>query len=109
MTNDRSEEFIADGREEALLRLKTEIVPQAVSRHVEVLRDPRAGGQTLNRAVEIAIKYGLSELAAVRDKTPDEMTAAELADAIAGLQRAAKSGVPLRETNAGYGERGVFG
>lgn len=110
MADDRSDErTTTEARETALLRLTTEILPQAVKRHLEVLRDPKAAGQTLNRAVEIAIKYGLAGQIAAGAKQPHEMTAAELAEAIAVLERAASSRAVQIQKPGDLGSSGVFG
>lgn len=70
-------------------RLTTEIVPLAIERHLQLLRDKSVGGQTLNRAIELAYKYGFAAQEGLAAKEPHEMTPEELSAAIAALERAA--------------------
>lgn len=72
-----------------LARIQNEVLPLAVVRHLEVLNDRRVTGQPLNRAIEMAYKYGLGAGDDGRRKEAHEMTAEELAQAIDTLKRAA--------------------
>lgn len=70
-------------------RIQNEVLPLAVMRHLEVLNDRKVTGQPLNRAIEMAYKYGLGAGDDGRRKEAHEMTAEELANAIDTLKRAA--------------------
>lgn len=72
-----------------LARIQNEVLPLAVNRHLELLGDKTVTGQTLNRAIEMAYKYGLGAGDDGRRKEAHEMTAEELAQAIDTLKRAA--------------------
>jgi len=90
-----------------LARIQNEVLPLAVSRHLALLKDTEVGGQTLNRAIEMAYKYGLGGDRDGAGKEAHEMTAAELAEAIATLRRAAADKAkPVIELQAN--EPGVF-
>jgi phage terminase small subunit len=72
-----------------LERIQSEVLPLAVERHLALLNDKQCTGQVLNRAIEMAYKYGLAAGADGAKKQPHEMTAEELAQAIDALKRAA--------------------
>lgn len=92
-----------------LARIQNEVLPLAVSRHLALLKDTEVGGQTLNRAIEMAYKYGLGGDRDGAGKEAHEMTAAELAEAIATLRRAAADKAkPVLELEAVSSEPGVF-
>lgn len=92
----------------AVRRLVEEAVPLAVQRHAAVLGNPKTTGQVLNRAIEIAVKYGACKHdLAKRDL--NEMSAAALADAIDCLEKAAKSLQAGGVGEASKGSCGVFG
>lgn len=82
-------ELAAEVAKVQLHRIRTEILPQAVKRHLAVLADERVTGQALNRAIELAYKYGLAEGAEGQTKEPADMTPEELGRAIDALKRAA--------------------
>ncbi len=79
-------EFI---HEKQIARIRNEVLPLAVGRHVALLQDKNVTGQVLNRAIEMAYKYGLGGDAGAAQKEPHEMTPHELARAIEVLERAA--------------------
>lgn len=87
--NSRNELLVEDARKISAAQLAGPILKQAVKRHLALLDDPKTTGQTLNRAIEMAYKYGLPEGPDGQRKQPHEMTAEELAQAIATLRRAA--------------------
>lgn len=92
-----------------LARLQNEVLPKAVQRHLDLLNDPKVGGQTLNRAIEMAYKYGLGASADGSKKQPHEMTAEELAQAIDTLKRAAADAAkPVLDLEPNQVEAGVF-
>lgn len=96
-------------RRETLTRITNEILPLAAQRHVDLLKDPKTQGQTLNRAIEMAYRYGLAEATGGKEKQAHEMTAEELAQAIAVLQRvAADKAAPVIELQANEEPAGVF-
>ena len=66
-----------------------DILPLAVKRHIAILSDEKFTGQALNRAIELAYKYGLGDGTDANTKQPHEMTPEELARAIEALKRAA--------------------
>jgi phage terminase small subunit len=81
--------IVAAARAEALETLAGRILPLAARRHLEMLNDKLCTGQTLNRAIELAYKYGFGDQADKPAKQPHEMTGEELAEAISTLKRAA--------------------
>lgn len=84
-----------------LARIQNEVLPLAVKRHLELLADKTVSGQTLNRAIEMAYKYGLGAGDDGRRKEAHEMTAEELANAIDTLKRAASDrAAPVLELSA---------
>lgn len=87
--NSRNELLVEDARKITIAQLTGPILKQAVKRHLALLEDDKVTGQTLNRAIEMAYKYGLPAGADGAQKQPHEMTAEELAQAIAVLRRAA--------------------
>lgn len=87
--NSRNELLVEDARKLTIAQLQGPILKQAVKRHLELLNDTGTTGQTLNRAIEMAYKYGLPLGEDGQRKQPHEMTAEELAQAIATLKRAA--------------------
>jgi hypothetical protein len=97
--HDPDDESSAARRKRTKRFLTDEILPQAAKRHLEVLRDPKVTGQTLNRAIELAFKYGFGDAEAARTKELHEMTADELAEAIALLERTAAGRARLVEAN----------
>lgn len=104
-----NENLMAEARRLTLQRLANEILPLAAQRHVDLLKDPKTQGQTLNRAIEMAYKYGLSELTGGKEKQAHEMTAEELAQALAVLERvAADRAKPVIELEANEEPEGVF-
>jgi phage terminase small subunit len=82
-------ELVAEITKLTRARIANELLPLAVGRHKAVLEDQTCTGQALNRAIELAYKYGLGDGAAVQNKEPHEMTAEELATAISALERVA--------------------
>jgi hypothetical protein len=94
---DDLEGMTTDDRKATMRVLANEILPEAAKRHLAVLRDPKVAGQTLNRAIELAFKYGFADQAATRTKELHEMTADELAEAIALLERTAAGRAKLIE------------
>ena len=42
-------------------QLQGEVLPLAIKRHVQLLRDPETRGQVLNRAIETAYKHGFAK------------------------------------------------
>lgn len=101
--------LVAEAQRLALADLSGKILPLAVVRHLALLNDKTVGGQTLNRAIEMAYKYGLGRDGEGAGKEPHEMTAAELAEAIATLKRAAADkATPVIELTANVEEPGVF-
>lgn len=82
-------------------RIQNEVLPLAVERHLAVLKDKTVSGQPLNRAIEMAYKYGLGASDDGRRKEAHEMTAEELANAIDTLKRAASDrAAPVIELEA---------
>lgn len=73
----------------SLARMENEVVPLAIKRHLEILNDAASTGQVLNRAIEMAYKYGLKLAGSGAQKEAHEMTAEELASAISLLERVA--------------------
>lgn len=88
-----------------LERIQNELLPLAVQRHIAVLRDKTVTGQPLNRAIEMAYKYGLGDKIEP-NKEPHEMNAEELAHAIAALERAASD--KAKHIDAAPVDSGVF-
>lgn len=82
-------QLVAEAQRLALADLTGKILPLAVKRHMAMLNDNGVTGQTLNRAIEMAYKYGLAIDNGAAGKEPHEMTAEELAQAIDALKRAA--------------------
>ena len=58
--------------------LQGEIVPLALKRHKEILRDPKSTGPALTKAIEAAYKYGFAKRETAIDKELHEMTMGEL-------------------------------
>lgn len=71
-------ELMAEARKLAQRRMSLEVLPLAVQRHVDLLSDPATSGQTLNRAIELAYKYGMVSTDGAEHKEPSEMTPDEL-------------------------------
>jgi hypothetical protein len=82
-------------------RLINEVLPLAVGRHVALLKDPNTVGASLNKAIELAYKYGLAKADAADGREPHEMTAAELAKAIDTLENVAAQRAKLVEPEPG--------
>lgn len=100
--------IVEAARAKALEELAGTILPLAVKRHVEILRDAPIG-QALNSAIKLAYQYGLGDGANKPTKEPHEMTAAELAEAIATLKRAAADKAkPVIEARAVEEPGGIF-
>lgn len=101
--------IIAEAQRLALSDLSGKILPLAVARHMQILNDKTVTGQPLNRAIEMAYKYGLVDAGEGGSKQPHEMTAEELAHAIAALKRAAADQAkPVLELKANAPAPGVF-
>lgn len=100
--------LVAEIHKSSLAKIRGEVLPLAVARHMAVLQDPKVTGQALNRAIEMAYKYGLAQGADLAQKDASEMTAEELAEAIATLKRAAEEAArPTLELEA-IPEESVF-
>ena len=76
--NASNEVILAEARRLTQRQLTTEILPLATARHKALLEDPKCTGQALNRAIELAYKYGLATAEDGQHKEPSEMTAEEL-------------------------------
>jgi hypothetical protein len=87
--NAASPALVAEAHKKSLALLRSTILPLAIERHMALLADPKVTGQSLNKAIEMAYKYG--GVAADPDgqvKEAADMSPQELGAAIAALQRA---------------------
>ena len=68
--------------------LQGEIVPLALKRHRQILRDPKSTGPALTKAIETAYKYGFAKRETSGDKELHEMSWDELQSLIKASEMA---------------------